>query len=96
MRYALLLALLALAGCTETGQIMDGVGGTYWISSYASGIEGGAFGANDAAYAEANAFCGKAGKHAIVLDNRDRDLVTSNGNPGFLQPGRTTMHFQCS
>ena len=48
---------VALSGCAMTSDVMDTGNGTYMISAHASPIRGGATGANNIAYEDAQKFC---------------------------------------
>jgi hypothetical protein len=66
--------ILLLSGCAMTSDVMDTGNGTYMISAHAAPIRGGAAGANQVAYHDANAFCAKQGARAVVLAAEARDV----------------------
>jgi hypothetical protein len=97
---------VTLTGCAMTSSVMDTGNGTYMISAHAAPIRGGAAGANDVAYTDANKFCAAKGGHAVVLDANSRDVyqgsvggsVGLNGGSfggGVFAAGNTDMHFRC-
>ncbi|MGZ5922084.1 MAG: hypothetical protein ACXWLT_09985, partial [Rhizomicrobium sp.] len=61
-----ILAALAIAGCATASDVMDTGNGTYMISAHAAPVRGGAAGANEVAYKDANKFCVGKGGHAVV------------------------------
>lgn len=103
MRYAVLLAF-ALAGCAITSQVQDAGGGTYLIAAHAAPVRGGAAGASDIAYSDANKFCAQkeAGSHAIVVVSNERDVYQGavGGGPsgfggGIFAAGNVDLRFRC-
>ena len=83
--------------------VMDTGNGTYMISAHAAPILGGAAGANEVAFKDANAFCVTKGGHAVVLAANSRDVTQasfggSNGSfgGGVFQAGNTDLHFRCA
>jgi hypothetical protein len=102
------LTTASLTGCAMTSDVMDTGNGTYMISGHAAPIRGGAAGANEVAYRDAQKFCiGKnPASHAIVLAADDRDVYQSsfggswgsNGGGfggGTFAAGNTNLHFRC-
>ena len=69
-----------LTGCAMTSDVMDTGYGTYMISGHAAPIRGGATGANQVAYQDAQKFCiqQNPGFHAIVIGAEDRDVYQSS------------------
>jgi len=92
MREVLLMGTLAVAACAMSSAPMDMGGGVYMISAQASPLRGGAAGANDAAYAEANKFCGSRAKgaHAIVVGRDERDIYATSVSGGPTAFGGST------
>lgn len=103
------IAVGSLAGCAMASEVMDTGNGTYMISAHASPARGGAAGANQVAYNDANKFCAQklAGGHAVVLTADDRDVyqgsmggsVTPSGGffgGGVFAAGNTNLRFRCS
>jgi hypothetical protein len=95
--------ILLLSGCAMTSGVMDTGNGTYMISAHAAPIRGGAAGANQVAYQDANAFCAKQSAHAVVLTADARDVYqgsfgASNGFAagGVFAAGNTDLHFKCA
>jgi hypothetical protein len=95
-----------LAGCAMTSDVMDAGNGTYIISGRASPVRGGATGAIQVAYKDANAFCAKKGGHAVVLDSNNRDVYQSSiggswgaGSGSFVggtfAAGNAELRFRC-
>jgi|ERR1700722_16498483 hypothetical protein len=94
--------ILVLAGCAMTSDVMDTGNGTYMISAHAAPIRGGAAGANQVAYKDANAFCVNQGAHAVVLTAAARDVYQGSfgASPSFaaggvFAAGNTDLHFRC-
>jgi hypothetical protein len=91
-----------------TSDVMDAGNGTYMISAHAAPVRGGAAGANDVAYKDANKFCAaKDGSHAVVVTANDRDVYQGsvggswNGSGGsfgggVFAAGNTTLRFRCA
>ena len=69
---------LVMTACAMASDVMDTGNGTYMISAHAAPVRGGAAGANQVAYADANAFCQKQGTHAVVLAADSRDVYQSS------------------
>ena len=95
-----------LSACAMTSSVMDTGNGTYMISAHAAPIRGGAAGANQVAYDDANQFCAKRGGHAVVIAANARDVYQSSFggsvNPsgggfggGVFAAGNTDLHFRC-
>ena len=89
-----------------TSDVMDTGNGTYMISAHAAPVRGGAAGANEVAYKDANAFCAGKGGHAVVLGADSRDVyqgsVGGSFGPGggsfgggVFAAGNADMHFRC-
>lgn len=106
MRILCVATGLLLAGCAMTSTVMDTGGGTYMISGHAAPIRGGATGANDVAYTDANKFCAGKGGHAVVIGQADRDVyqgsVGGSVGPqggsfggGVFAAGNATLRFRC-
>ena len=103
-----LAALCALLGsCAMASDVMDTGNGTYMISAHAAPIRGGAAGANEVAYKDADAFCAKKGGHAVVLVANSRDVYQgsvggsynrSGGSfgGGIFAAGNADLHFRCA
>lgn len=86
-----------------TSDVMDTGNGTYMISAHASPIRGGAAGANQVAFKDANAYCAQRGGHAIVLTADARDVYQgsfggSGGSygGGVFAAGNTDLHSRCA
>lgn len=93
----------ALSGCAMASDVMDTGNGTYLISARASPARGGAAGANQVAYKDAQAFCGKQGARPIVIvaDSRDSTQASFGGSGGsfgggVFQAGNTDLRFRCA
>src|SRR4051812_507850 len=97
-----------LSGCAMASDVMDTGNGTYMISAHAAPIRGGAAGAAEVAYKDANKYCiaKGTGLHAIVLDANNRDVYQgSMGGSwnqqggsfggGVFAAGNTDMRFRC-
>jgi len=104
----LLIAAALIAGCAMTSGVMDAGGVTYLISAHASAVRGGATGANQIAYEDAQKFCAQkgAGLHAIVVNSQERDVYQSsfggtvNANGGSIggakvAAGNVNLRFRC-
>jgi hypothetical protein len=102
------LILAGLTGCAMTSDVMDTGNGTFMISGHAAPIRGGATGANQVAYQDAQKFCAQqgAGFHAIVIGAEDRDVYQSsfggswgtNGGSfggGTFAAGNAKLRFRC-
>lgn len=100
-------AIILLAGCAKTSGLMEAEDGTYLISAHAAPIRGGATGANEVAYDEARKFCEAAGKRAIIVTARERDVYQSsvgagwNSSGGFagggtFAAGNANLRFRCA
>jgi hypothetical protein len=100
-------AIILLAGCAKTSGVMEAEDGTYIISAHASPIRGGATGANEVAYDEAQKFCEAGGKRAIIVTAQERDVYQSsfgagwNSSGGFASGGTRTagnanLRFRCA
>jgi hypothetical protein len=110
-RFSCVLAGLIFSGLTGramTSDVMDTGNGTYMISGHAAPIRGGATGANQVAYQDAQKFCAQrgAGFHAIVIGAEDRDVYQSslggswgtNGGGlggGTFAAGNAKLRFRC-
>jgi len=90
-----------------TTDVMDTGNGTYMISAHAAPVRGGAAGANQVAYKDANAFCAKKGEHAVVITAESRDVyqgsvggsVGPSGGSfggGIFAAGNADLHFRCA
>jgi hypothetical protein len=108
--HCMLSALIVggLTGCAMTSDVMDTGNGTYMISGHAAPIRGGATGANQVAYQDAQKFCiqQSPGFHAIVIGAEDRDVYQSsfggswgtNGGGfggGTFAAGNAKLRFRC-
>ena len=104
----LLLSTTVVSGCAMTSGVMDAGGGTYLISAHASAVRGGATGANQIAYEDAQKFCAQKGNglHAIVVNSQERDVYQSsfggtvNSNGGSfggakVAAGNVNLRFRC-
>ncbi len=96
-------AAFTLSACAMTSDVMDTGNGTYMISAHAAPIRGGAAGANQVAYKDANAYCAQRGGHAVVLTADARDVYQgsfggSGGSfgGGVFAAGNTDLHFRCA
>lgn len=97
-RTAIVILFLPLAGCVSSSDVMPGADGSYFLQVRASPIRGGAAGATDIAYEDANAFCASQKARAVVLDLADKDSYRGSfyeGNGGIVAAGRATLHFKC-
>ena len=101
---ALAAVAITLGGCAMTSDVMDTGNGTYMISAHAAPARGGAAGANDVAYKDANKFCAAKGTglHAVVIDAPARDVYQgsfggSGGSfgGGVFAAGNVDMRFRC-
>ena len=99
--------IVPVLGCATASDVMDTGNGTYMISAHASWARGGAAGANQVAYKDANAYCQAHGGHAVVLGADSRDVYQSGfggsvGPAGGSFGGRTTaagntdLRFRCA
>ena len=86
-----------------TSGVMDTGGGTYMISAHAAPVRGGAAGANQVAYKDANAFCAQQGAHAVVLTANARDVYQASFGAsrdfaagGVFAAGNTDLRFRCA
>lgn len=72
-----------------TSSVMDAGDGTYLISAHASAVRGGATGANEIAYQDAQKFCAEknASLHAIVVADNERDVYQSSVGGSWNQTG---------
>jgi hypothetical protein len=104
---AAIAAAPLLAGCAMTSGVMEAEGGTYMISAHAAPARGGAAGATQAAYSDAQKFCAGQGKRPIVLTAQERDINqggmasswnTSGGfiGGGVAAAGNANLHFKCA
>lgn len=94
---------LILGGCATTSGVMEAEGGTYVISARAAPARGGAAGAMQVAYEEAQKFCASKGGRAVLVDARDRDVYQSaigGSSSGFAGAtaagGNATIRFRCA
>lgn len=98
---------LVLGACATSSGVMDAGNGLYLISARASPMRGGATGAYNVAYKDAQDFCAKGGFHAVVVDNKDRDIYQSSVGGSWNQSGGSfgggtfaagsvTLKFRCS
>jgi hypothetical protein len=103
---ALATALLAVSACAVTSHVMEAENGTYLIAGYAAPARGGAAGATDVAYTDAQKFCVGKGQRAIVLTAQDRDVYqgAAGGSwnqygggvfSGVAAAGHADLHFKC-
>jgi hypothetical protein len=107
MRLALLAGFVLLSGCAMSSGVMEAEGGTYLISARAAPVRGGAAGANQVAYEDAQKFCAGKGMRAIVLTDQERDVYQGstgsawNASGGFSSgamaaAGNANLHFKCA
>ena len=109
MKHIFLITGLAgcLAGCATSSGVMDAGNGVYMISAHASAIRGGATGANSVAYQDAQVFCARGRKHAVVVGANERDVYqgsmggswNANGGSiggGVFASGNVNMRFRCA
>lgn len=103
---AVLVGFMALCGCATASDVMDTGNGTYMISAHAAPVRGGAAGANQVAYKDANKFCQGKGGHAVVLNADSRDVYQSSFGGSFnrqgggfgggtFAAGNADLHFRC-
>ena len=76
--WALAASVILISGCAMTSGVMEAEGGTYLISARAAPIRGGTVGANAVAYDDAQKFCARDAKRAIVLTAQERDVYQSS------------------
>ncbi len=108
LKFGLTILLPLLAGCAMASDVMDAGNGTYLISAHAAPVRGGAAGAAQVAYKDANAFCAaKGGQHAVVIDANNRDVYQGSAGGSFgpnggsfgggvFAAGNTDMRFRCA
>lgn len=105
-KIAYLAGVLALGGCATASDVMEMPNGVYMISARAAPARGGAAGAMQVAYKDAQAFCGAKGARPIVVDSQDRDVMQgsvggsfgpSGGSfgGGVFAAGNATLRFRC-
>lgn len=101
-KIAYLAVLSLLGGCAMASDVMEMGNGVYMISARAAPARGGAAGANQVAYKDAQAFCAKQGARPIVLDANSRDVAQasfggSGGSfgGGVFQAGNVDFRFRC-
>lgn len=84
-----LVALLPLAACAGSSDVMDVGNGNYMVSSHANHLAGGASGAFSEGYKTANKYCAvhRPGTHAIVVNERENTTYRSIYNGGWNQNG---------
>jgi hypothetical protein len=82
-----LAAILALSGCASATDVMPMGSGVYMISSRAAPARGGAAGALQVAFRDANAYCVARGGRAVVIEAADRDVHQSAFGGGFNRSG---------
>jgi hypothetical protein len=98
--------VFALAGCATATDVMDMGGGVYMISARAAPARGGAAGATQVAYKDAQAFCAAKGTKPIVVAANDRDVMQGsvggsfgpnggNFGGGVFAAGNATLRFRC-
>ena len=89
LQIAVVLGVMALAGCETATPVMDAGDGTYLISARAAPVRGGATGAQTVAYTDAQKFCAQKGDglHPIVVTTQERDIYQSSFGGGFNQYG---------
>ena len=89
LQIAVVLGVVALAGCATASPVMDAGDGTYLISARAAPVRGGATGAQTVAYTDAQKFCAQKGdgSHPIVVNTQERDIYQSSFGGGFNQYG---------
>ncbi|MBV9247649.1 MAG: hypothetical protein JO227_00170 [Acetobacteraceae bacterium] len=101
--------IILLAGCAISSDVMDAGNGTYFVSALAAPIRGGAAGATQVAYQDAQKYCAQKNPelHAIVLDVSDRDVYQSSFGGswgaqggsfggGTAAAGKASLRFRCS
>lgn len=101
-----LTAFLALTACASATDVMPMGGGVYMISANAAPARGGASGALQVAFRDANAYCVARGGRAVVIESSDRDVHQSTFGGGFnrsggsfsggsFAAGSASMRFRC-
>jgi len=97
MRTAIVIGLaVLLAGCVESTAVMDGGNGTFVISSRAAPLAGGAFGARNVSYEEAQRFCSQQDPtaHVVVLETNSQSVYRCSAG-GFDAAGDNDLRFRC-
>lgn len=85
MRVMWIVGLIALGACAQATQPMETADGSYMISARASQARGGATGAYEVAHKDAQAFCARQDKRAVLVGSNDRDIYQSGG-AGYIGP----------
>lgn len=92
LRFAICLAILALAGCGTRSFVMPAHDGAFWVtgsSAYLSGAEEKARLVEDA-----DKYCKRHGKSAVVIAATENDAKPGTlAAPGTL--ARATVQFRC-
>lgn len=105
MKKLLILAVL-LGGCAQVSPPMENADGSYLISGRAAPVRGGATGAYEVAFKDAQKFCAQGNRRAVIQNAEDRDIYQtavgggwSGGTGGFsgntLAAGSATLRFRC-
>lgn len=76
MRWCVLLAALAVAGCTTSGIAQIGPD-TYTVTNTAITSFGGAASAKGGAYKAAEAKCAENGKKPVIIENKTQATIAS-------------------
>ena len=92
LRFAICLAILALAGCGRTSFVMPAHDGAFWVTGSSAHLSG----AEEKArlVEDADEYCKRHGKSAVVIASTENDA-----RPGTLAaPGElahATVQFRC-
>ncbi|HVX05434.1 MAG TPA: hypothetical protein VHA71_10015 [Rhodanobacteraceae bacterium] len=92
LRFAICLAVIALAGCGTTSFVMPAHDGAFWVT----GSSGHLSGAEEKARLvdQADAYCKHRGKSAVVIASSENDATAGTlAAPGKL--ARATVQFRC-
>ena len=95
-----------VCGCAMASDVMPLENGEYLITARAAPARGGAAGAVQVAYKDADAFCQKQGGKAVVIATGDRDVYQGGGGGswnaqggsfggGVFAAGNASMRFRC-
>jgi hypothetical protein len=111
MRFQPLMLALVAGACAQASPPMEAADGSFLISARAAPVRGGATGAYEVAYKDAQAFCAQRGQRAVLEGAQDRDIYQSgyggafSGTPqggysgamggGTSAAGSATIRFRC-
>jgi hypothetical protein len=88
LQIAVVLGVVALAGCATASPVMDAGDGTYLISARAAPVRGGATGAQTVAYNDAQKFCAQRGMAFTQSSSTPRNAIFTKA---LLVVGLTSM-----